>query len=96
MGYDRHHIVEQNPANIAKRLAYWRLLLEKFGRALIDDESNLVWVPRRKHWRICAEYQSKEPGDPLGRIHRKVVNELDFAAQREAGLAAMRRAGVLQ
>ncbi len=96
LGYDQHHIVEQNPANIAKRLEYWTLLLRKFGRAAIDDPSNIVWVPRRKHWRITAIYNSKEAGDPLGRLHRQVVNQLDFASQREAGLAALREAGVLK
>jgi hypothetical protein len=91
-----HHIVEQNPANVAKRLAHWISLLRKFGRAMIDDPSNIVWVPRWKHREITAEYNSKEPNDPTGRLHRQVVNELDFAAQREAGLAALRKARVLK
>jgi A nuclease family of the HNH/ENDO VII superfamily with conserved AHH len=96
LGYDRHHIVEQNPANIAKRYAHWEILLRKFGRAMIDDPDNLVWIPRRKHWRITAMYNSKEKGDPIGRLHRQVVSELDFASQRDAGLAALRKEGILK
>jgi hypothetical protein len=96
LGYDLHHIVEQNPANIAKRIDYWLLLLRKFGRTTIDDPSNLIWVPRRLHWKITGLYNRKEDGDSLGRLHRKVINELDFAAQREAGLAALREVGVLK
>jgi hypothetical protein len=39
LGYDLHHIVEQNPANILK------VYFEKFGRAKIDDPSNTIWIP---------------------------------------------------
>ena len=92
MGYERHHIEEQNPANIAKRLAQLRLSIHKFGRAMIDDESNLVWVPRYKHRDITAKYNSKIED----RLHRLNVNELDFAAQREEGLATLREVGVLK
>jgi hypothetical protein len=44
MGYERHHIVEQNAANRAK-----------FGNAMIDDPDNIVWIPRLKHEKITAE-----------------------------------------
>jgi hypothetical protein len=36
LGYEQHHIVEQNPANVAKRPVV------KFGRAMLDDPDNLV------------------------------------------------------
>ena len=94
LGYEQHHIVEQNPANIAK--APDDLDLEKFGRAVIDDPSNLVWVPRLKHELITALYNSKDEGGLQGRLHRQVVNAMDFDGQYQAGLAALRKFGVLQ
>lgn len=36
LGYEQHHIVNQNPANLAKNVVV------KFGRELIDDPSNLA------------------------------------------------------
>ena len=94
LGYEQHHIVEQNPANIAK--APDDLDLEKFGRAMIDDPSNLVWVPRLKHELITALYNSKDEDGLQGRLHRQVINAMDFDAQYQAGLAALQRFGVLQ
>lgn len=90
-GYELHHIVEQNKDNIVKTPL--ELLLEKFGRNLIDSPSNLVWVPRLKHELITGYYNSKVDG---GLLRRQVVNQGDFASQREAGLQALRRFGVLQ
>jgi hypothetical protein len=52
LGYQLHHIVEQNPANLAKSPI--EILIEKFGRDVIDSPSNLVWVPRLKHELITA------------------------------------------
>jgi hypothetical protein len=94
LGYEVHHIVEQNPTNLAKSPE--EIEIEKFGRALIDDPSNLVYVPRLKHELITAYYNSSAGGDPPGRRYRDVVSAMDFAAQREAGLAALRVFGVLQ
>ena len=37
LGYERHHIVEQNDDNVEKEVVV------KFGRDEIDDPSNLVW-----------------------------------------------------
>jgi hypothetical protein len=90
LGYDKHHIVEQNPSNVAKRI------IEKFGRALIDDPDNLVWVPRLKHENITAYYNQKDPEDPPGRLRRAVFNELSFGAQRVIGLMKLREEGVLK
>ncbi len=42
LGYEMHHIVEQNPDNVAKS----GKRIDKFGRAAIDDPNNIVWVPR--------------------------------------------------
>lgn len=94
LGYEQHHIVEQNPDNLAKSPDV--VLVVKFGEEVIDDPSNLVWVPRLKHERVTALYNSKVPGDPQGRLYRQVVNAMDYQSQRAAGLAALRLFGVLQ
>ena len=90
LGYEQHHIVEQNPSNIEKRD------FEKFGRPAIDNPDNVVWVPRLKHEQISSDYSSKAEGDPLGRTGRNVIKDMDFAQQREAGFAALRKYGVLK
>jgi hypothetical protein len=94
LGYERHHIVEQNPANRAKLpLA---AIIEKFGRAALEDSGNIVWVPRLKHELITAFFNSEDLDDPAGRIRRRVVGEMDFNDQFQAGLDAMSLFGVLQ
>jgi hypothetical protein len=94
LGYEQHHIVEQNPSNIAKSPAVEQI--EKFGRDVIDDPSNIVWVPRLTHELISGYYNAKDEDDPDKRLRRQVVNDMDFNGQREAGLAALRKFGVLQ
>ena len=94
LGYDCHHIVGQNGANVAKSSVEEKL--EKFGWAAIDDPSNLVWIPRLKHESITAYYNSIDEDDPQKRVRWRVVGEMDFNGQREAGLAALRKFGVLQ
>ena len=42
LGYERHHIVEQNDANIAKGGLEYRRELTKFGAAAVDDNTNIV------------------------------------------------------
>jgi len=94
LGCERHHIVEQNPANLAKSpLASF---IEKFGRAALEDPRNIVWVPRLKHELITGYFNGEDPVDPAGRIRRRVVGEMDFDDQFQAGLDAMRLFGVLQ
>jgi len=90
LGYERHHIVEQNDDNVEKDVVV------KFGRGAIDDPSNLVWVPRLKHELITAYYNETDPGDPQGRSRREVIGEYDFETQGEIGLAVLRKFGVLQ
>jgi len=92
-GYDLHHIVEQNPVNIAKPPI--QVYFDKFGRNSIDSPSNLVWVPRLKHELITAYYNSNIDRLP-GRLRRRVVNAEGFATQREAGLRALRLFGALK
>jgi hypothetical protein len=93
LGYDAHHIVQQNDDNIAKSPVEVRV--EKFGRNLIDSPSNLVWVPRLKHQLIMGYYNSKI-GSVHGPLRRRAVSAGDFAAQREEGLQTLHRFGVLK
>ena len=94
LGYQRHHLVEQNPDNVAK--SPLAAAIEKFGRAALDDPSNIVWVPTLKHEQITGYYNALERSDQPGILHRDVVDQLDFAAQRAAGLDALRKFGVLK
>lgn len=94
LGYEQHHIVEQTPGNVAKSPAVEEL--EKFGREVIDDPSNIVWVPRLTHELISNFCSSEDLSDPTGRTHRQVIDALDYASQRAAGLDALRRYGVMQ
>jgi hypothetical protein len=89
-GYDNHHMVNQNDANIAKKE------LVKFGQAAIDAESNVVRIPRLKHWRITAWYNEKDPDDPEGRLRREVISEKSFDEQRKIGIERLRAVGVLK
>jgi hypothetical protein len=94
LGYERHHIVEQNPANLEKdedaavvdagRLRAKHNLV-KFGREKLEDPSNIVWVPRLKHEKITNDYNSTDDEDPQERLRRDVVNKMDFEKQREEG-----------
>jgi len=93
-GYDHHHLVQQNPSNVAKSPEDVRL--DKFGRNALDAPSNLVWIPRSKHQLITDYYNSIDPNDPLSRLRRQVVAEMDFDAQLEDALATLRMFGVLQ
>jgi hypothetical protein len=94
LGYEQHHIVEQNPANVEKTPI--DIVLEKFGWDVIDDPENLVWVPRLKHELITALYNSKAADDPQRRLYRQIINAMDYEDQRAAGLAALQMFGVLQ
>lgn len=85
LGYERHHIVEQNPGNRAK-----------FGDLAIDDPSNIVYIPRLKHEEISAYYNSKPDGASSDETFRDSIADLDFQAQRQEGLAALRNVGVLK
>ena len=96
LGYEQHHLVEQNPDNLEKNALISEPAFEKFGEAAIQDPSNTVWVPRLKHEEITADYNSRDKDDPLGRLRRDVVNEMDFNAQRAAAMAKLREYGILQ
>lgn len=94
LGYETHHKVEQNPDNVAK--SPFAEAVEKFGRSVLDAPSNLAWIPRLKHEQITGYFNSLESSDVSGRLHRDVVNELNFAGQDAAGVEALRRFGVLK
>jgi hypothetical protein len=89
LGYEEHHIVNQNSDNLAKDV------FEKFGRDIIDDPSNIVWISRLQHECVNAEYSSNwnGPGTPTV---REVLNGMDFSRQREEGLQILRKCGVLK
>ena len=92
-GYERHHIVEQNDANVEKghRAQKIEAVLIKFGRDAIDDSSNIVWIPRFKHEQITSEYnRAPEDGQPFPRF-RDYVNALDFDKQRQIGLEKLQK-----
>ena len=95
LGYELHHIVEENPANVAKddRVAE---RARKFGYDALDDPSNVVYVPRLKHELVTAAYNSAYLDNPAYPRTRVVVSAMAFNDQREAGLRALREAGVLQ
>jgi hypothetical protein len=71
IGYEKHHIVEQNDDNVRKRP------VQKFGWAAIDDPTNVVWVPHFSHIEISAEYSSipNNDGGPTLRDRVKKSNE---------------------
>jgi A nuclease family of the HNH/ENDO VII superfamily with conserved AHH len=94
LGYEQHHVVEQNPNNIAKSAI--EAAVEKFGREAIDDPDNLVWIPRLKHELITTYYNSKNTDNPAFGLHRRVINDMDYDAQYQAGLEALRIFGVLK
>ena len=90
LGYDQHHIVEQNPNNVAKNIVV------KFGRDQLDDPNNIVWVPRLKHEQITVEYNSQVRTPTGTQKLRDVINDGDFETQYEKGLEMLRKYGVLK
>ena len=96
LGYERHHIVEQNDDNVAKDELEIELAVIKFGRDALDADSNIAWIPRLKHEQITGDYNSSPEDETLkGRV-RDQVNKLDFAGQREFGLSELRKYGILE
>ena len=70
--------------------------LDKFGQTAIDDDSNIVWVPRLKHEKITGDDNSApDEGQPFSRL-RDFVNTLDFESQRRIGLQRLQKYGVLE
>ena len=95
LGYERHHIVEQTDGNIAKGFELLGERFQKFGRDMIEDPSNIVWVPRLRHELVSADYSRKVPGEGTPTL-RQSLSQSDFATQRAAALEALRKRGVLK
>ena len=93
LGYQRHHVVEQNPDNVVKAPLVKSSLaaaIEKFGRAALDDPSNIVWVPTLKHEQVTGYYNAKDDDDGLGRLRRRGRRRTGFcrAARSRPGRVA--------
>jgi hypothetical protein len=89
LGYDIHHIVEQNDYNVQKNI------VEKFGAERINGPDNVVWVPRFKHEDITAYYNSK-PSTGDASTFRQSIRNMDFEQERAEGLRILREYGVLK
>lgn len=83
-GYDDHHIVEQTWAE------YFG-----FSRSEVDDPSNLVSIPRLKHWQITGWYGTRN--ENYGSLSpREYLKNKDWDERRRVGLDALRQFGVLE
>lgn len=83
-GYDDHHVVEQTWAE------YFG-----FSRSQIDDPSNVVSIPRLKHYQITGWYGAKN--DRFGGLSpREYLNNKSWEERRRVGLDALVRFEVLK
>ncbi len=83
-GYDNHHVVEQTWAE------YFG-----FSRSQIDDPSNLVSIPRLKHYQITGWYGAKN--DRFGALSpREYLSNKSWEERRRVGLDALVRFEVLK
>ena len=83
-GYDKHHVVEQTWA-------------EYFGftRSQIDDPTNLVSIPRLKHYQITGWYSAK--ADAFGGLSpRAYLGDKSWEERRRVGLEALIKFEVLK
>ena len=76
-GYDVHHIMEQTAA-------------ERWGltRSEIDDPSNLVSIPRLKHYQITGWYATRNP-DFEGLSPHEFLSNKSPEERRAVGLRAL-------
>ena len=78
-----HHIVEQNPANLAR-----------FGPEAIHNTSNIIKLPNGAgsiHAKISGYYSSKIPGTNM--LVRDYVKTLSFEEQNNFGINALKKFG---
>jgi len=54
------------------------------------------WTVRSHKRELISDDDNSKDADAPGRIHRQVIDDLDFADQFAAGLDAMRKYGVLR
>jgi hypothetical protein len=83
-GYDTHHVVEQTWAE------YFG-----FSRSQIDGPSNLVSIPRLKHYQITGWYSAK--ADAFGGLSpREYLGDKSWDERRRVGLEALMKFEVLK
>ncbi|QDL96765.1 zinc carboxypeptidase [Rhodopseudomonas palustris] len=83
-GYDVHHINEVTAAK-----------LDGYSWAQINDPSNLVSIPRLKHYQITGWYSARST-EFDGLSPRKFLRGKDWETRRKVGLRALRMFGVLE
>lgn len=69
---------------------------DRVRRGVGEDRDIIVWISRFQHEQITSDYNSRDKADLAGRVRRKMVNGMNFDAQREAGLAKLRELGILK
>jgi hypothetical protein len=86
-GTQKHHIVEQGPAE-----------KEGFLRSQIDAPDNLVRIPKQKHQEISDWYSRKNVEDARfdGQSPRDWLRNRSWAERREFGLKVLEDFGVLK
>ncbi len=80
-GYQWHHIVNQNPKNVAR-----------FGSRLHCTD-NLISLPIAVHRKVSGHY-SEKPNWTNGKRVRDLINQRSWSKQYEYGLEVLRRHGV--
>jgi hypothetical protein len=83
-GYDDHHIIEQTAAQ------RWGLT-----RSEINDKSNIVSIPRLKHYQTTGWFQKANP-DFGGLSPRQYLSDKGIAERRAIGLRALKLYEVLK
>jgi hypothetical protein len=83
-GYDDHHIIEQTAAE------RWGL-----SRSQINDRSNIVSIPRLKHYQITGWYMMKND-DFGGLTPREYLSDKSLEKRRQVGLDALELFKVLK
>jgi hypothetical protein len=87
LGTEKHHIVEQGPAE-----------KESFPRSQIDAPDNLARIPKQKHQQISEWYSRKNFDDQRfgGQTPRDWLRGKSWEERRELGLEVLEKFGVLK
>jgi hypothetical protein len=83
-GYDYHHIVEQ--AANGRRLTLREL----------NSTTNIIKIPRLLHEEINVEYATKRDINGVYQSLRQSLQGKSFEEQREAGIAVLRKLGIIE
>ncbi len=81
-GMEWHHVVEQNPTNMAR-----------FGSEAINNTNNLVKIDAATHRKISGFYSSKATFTK-GQTVRQWVSQQPYQVQQQFGLQTMKDFGV--